>query len=294
MVASIDNALTIEFSSMVHEAAQQQVSRYRPYVKVLQMSGDVWAYDGLGSVEMRELAGRNPKVVFDDIDHLRRKISRKRFALALPIDASDVRGSLLNPQNNYAAAISKAAMRQYDRVIQLAAFADVLTGRDFGTTVTAANDGVLTVDATAGLTYEKLLEIKQNFMDNDVGVDNAERLVIGHTGAEHTRLMRENELTSGDFSRNFVVDKGTITQALGMDLVSFAANAASPIIPVASSQRQLIAMSDRAIALGISKEMSIKIQERNDFHETTQVIVEMEIGAVRTEGKLIQKVSVTA
>lgn len=119
MVASIDNALTIEFSSMVHEAAQQQVSRYRPYVKVLQMSGDVWAYDGLGSVEMRELAGRNPKVVFDDIDHLRRKISRKRFALALPIDASDVRGSLLNPQNNYAAAISKAAMRQYDRVSSL-------------------------------------------------------------------------------------------------------------------------------------------------------------------------------
>jgi hypothetical protein len=294
VVASIDNALVIEFSSMVHEAAQQQVSRYRPYVKVLQMSGDVWAYDGLGSVEMRELSGRNPKVVWDDIDHLRRKISRKRFALALPIDASDVRGSLLNPQNNYASAISKAAMRQYDRVIQAAAFADVLTGRDFGTTVTAATDGVLTVDATAGLTYEKLLEIKQNFMDNDVGVDAAERIVIGHTGAEHTRLMRENELTSGDFSRNFVVDKGTITQALGMDLVSFAANAASPIIPVASSQRQLIAMSDRAIALGISKEMTIKIQERNDFHETTQVIVEMEIGAVRTEGKLIQKVSVTA
>ncbi len=294
MVASIDNALTIEFSAMVHEAAQQQISRYRPYVKVLQMSGDVWAYDGLGSVEMRELAGRNPKITFDDIDHLRRKITRKRFGLVLPIDASDVRGSLLNPQNNYASAISKAAMRQYDRVIQAAAFADVLTGRDFGTSVTYANDGGLTVDATAGLTYEKLLEIKQNFMDNDVGVDAAERIVIGHTGAEHTRLMRENELTSGDFSRNFVVEKGMITQALGMDLVSFAANAASPIIPVASSQRQLIAMSDRAIALGISKEMTIKIQERNDYHETTQVLVEMEIGAVRTEGKLIQKVSVTA
>lgn len=294
MVASIDNALTIEFSAMVHEASQQSISRYRPYVKVLQMSGDVWAYDGLGTVEMRELSGRNTKVVFDDIDHLRRKITRKRFGLVLPIDASDVRGSLLNPQNNYAAAISKAAMRQYDRVIQAAAFADVLTGRDFGTTVTFANDGGLTVDATAGLTYEKLLEIKQNFMDNDVGVDAAERIVIGHTGAEHTRLMRENELTSGDFSRNFVVDKGVITQALGMDLVSFAANATSPIIPVASSQRQLIAMSDRAIALGISKEMSIKIQERNDYHETTQVLVEMEIGAVRTEGKLIQRVSVTA
>lgn len=294
MVQPVDNALIIEFSSLVHEAAQQQVSRLRPYSKIMQMSGDVWAYDGLGTVEMRELQGRNPKVTFDDIDHLRRKISRKRFGLALPIDASDVRGSLLNPQNNYAQAVAKAALRQYDRVIYNAAFADVLTGRDFGTTVTATNDGVLTVDATSGLTYEKLLEIKQNFINNDVGVDQGERVLLTATGAEHTSLMSENELTSGDFSRHFVVDKGTIAQALGMDIVLFAANAPSPIIPVASSQRQLIAMSDRAIALGISKEMCIKIQERTDFHETTQVVVELEIGAVRTEGKLLQKVSVTA
>jgi len=84
MVQSIDNALIVEFSAMVHEAAQQKVSRLRPHAKVMQMSGDVWAYDGLGTVEMRELSGRNPKIVFDDIDHLRRKITRKRFGLVLP------------------------------------------------------------------------------------------------------------------------------------------------------------------------------------------------------------------
>lgn len=293
MVQSIDNALITQFSAMVHEAAQQKMSRLRPYVKVEQMTGDLWAYDGLGTVEMRELAGRNPKVVFDDIDHLRRKVSRKRFAVALPIDASDIRGSLLG-STKYADAITAAAMRQTDRVIYNAAFADVYTGRDFGTTVTAATDGVTTVDATAGLTYEKLLEIKETFINNDVGTDAAERIYLTITGAEHTRLMREEQLTSGDFNRNYVVEKGVIVNALGIDLVAFAANAPSPVIPVASSQRQLIAASDRGIALGVSKEMSIKIQERNDLHETTQVLIEMEIGAVRTEGKLVQKVSVTA
>jgi hypothetical protein len=79
-----------------------------------------------------------------------------------------------------------------------------------------------------------------------------------------------------------------------MDIVVFAANATLPIIPVASSQRQLIAMAQDGIALGISQEMTVKIQERNDLHETTQVVVELEIGAVRTEGKKVQRVTTTA
>jgi hypothetical protein len=40
--------------------------------------------------------------------------------------------------------------------------------------------------------------------------------------------------------------------------------------------------------------MSLKVEERPDLIETTQIQVVFEIGAVRTEGSLIQKVSVTA
>lgn len=294
MVSSIDAALITQFSDMVHQEAQQLNSRLRPYTKVQQFTGDVWAYDGLGRVDAREVLGRNVAATFDDITHNRRKVTRRRFVINLPIDASDVRGALLNPESEYAKAVAAGMLRQYDRVIYQAAFADVLTGRDFGTTVTAANDGVVTVDATAGLTYEKLLEIKQNFIDYDVGEDVNETTYLTITGDEHTDLMSEAELTSGDFSRQFVVDKGTITSAVGMNIVKFAASVPNPIIPTVSSQRQLIAASSRGMVLGVSKEMSIKIQERNDLIETTQVQVVAEIGAVRTEGALVQKVTVTA
>jgi len=294
MVDTIDQALITQFSDMVHHEAQQLQSKLRPYVNVKQMSGDVWAYDGLGKVEAREVTGRNVAATFDDITHNRRKLSRKRYVINLPIDASDVRGALLSPDSEYSKAVAAGVLRQYDRTIYNAAFADVLTGRDFETTVTAAADGVLTVDATAGLTYEKLLEVRQNFWDNDVGLDSNEKIYLTITGDEHTSLMGEEELISGDFNREFVVEKGRIAQALGMDLVGFAASVASPIIPTVSSQRQLLAASSRGICLGVSKEMSIKIQERNDLIETTQVQVVMEIGAVRTEGALLQKVTVTA
>lgn len=293
MVMSIDTALITEFSEMVHQEAQQMTSRLKPYVKLKQMEGDVFAYDGLGRVEAREISGRNVPVTFDDITHTRRKISRKRFAITLPIDSSDVRGALLNPDSEYAQACAAGMLRQYDRVIYNAAHADIQTGRDFDTTVTFATDGGVTVDATAGLTYEKLLEIKQNFMDNEVDEMNR-KFYLTITGDEHTALMKEVELTSGDFTREYVVEGGKITKALGMDLITFGADVTNPIIPVASSERALIAGTSDGICVGVSKDMSIDIKDRPDLHETTQVEVVMEIGAVRTEGVLVQKVRTSA
>jgi len=294
MVDSIDDNLIIEFSDLVHKVAQQKTSRLKPYAQIKQMSGDVFAYDGLGRVEAREVSGRNVAATFDDIQHNRRKIIRKRYVVNLPVDASDVRGALLNPESNYADAIANAAVRQYDRTIYDAAFASVLTGRDFETTVTAATDGVTTVDATGGLTYEKLLEIGENFMNEDVGVESDESIYLTITGAEHTALMKEVELTSSDYNRQYNVEKGKMTEAAGIKLIPFAASVPSPIIPVAGGERKLLAASSRGLCLGISKDMSIKVQERNDLIETTQVQVVFEIGAVRTEGVLVQQVDVTA
>lgn len=294
MVQSIDQNLIIEFSEMVHQVAQQKAARLKPYAQIKQMSGDVWAYDGLGSVEAREIEGRAVKADFDDIEHNRRKLSRRRFIVNLPVDASDVRGSLLNVDSEYAEACANAMVRQMDRVMTEAAFANILTGRDFETTTTFAQDGGLEVDATAGLTYEKLLEIQQNFIDEDVGTDMDEKIFLTVTGKENTQLMQETELTSGDFVRELSVDKGRMVKAAGLDLVHFAANRPQPILNVASGERELIAASSRGICLGISKDMSISIQERNDLVETHQVQVIMEIGAVRTEGALVQKVLTTA
>ncbi len=291
---SNDETLIIEFSDLVHKVAQQKTSRLKPYAQIKQMSGDVFAYDGLGRVEVREVSGRNVAATFDDIQHNRRKMIRKRYVVNLPIDASDVRGALLNPESNYADAIANAAVRQYDRTIYDAAFASVLTGRDFETTVTAATDGVTTVDATGGLTYEKLLEIGENFMNDDVGVESDESIYLTITGAEHTALMKEVELTSSDYNRQYNVEKGKMIEAAGIKLIPFAASVPSPIIPVAGGERKLLAASSRGLCLGISKDMSIKIQDRNDLIETTQVQVVFEIGAVRTEGVLVQQVDVTA
>jgi hypothetical protein len=291
---TIDAALITQFSDMVHVAAQQNRARLRPYVQIKPMSGDVFAYDGIGAIEASEIIGRHQPVVFSDIEHKRRKITRRRFQVTLPIDASDVRGMLLNPQGDYASACVRAMERVFDRVVVEAMFVSVYTGRDMGTEVSFATDGGHTVTATGGMTYEDLLTINQNFIDHEVGNDVPETIVMGIAGDEHTALMKETELISGDFSRQYVVEKGKIMQAAGLQLIHFAGGVTSPILDVNSSVRDCFAMSTRAMCVGMSKEMGLKVEGRSDLIETTQVQIIFDLGAVRTEGYLLQKVQTTA
>ncbi len=290
---SVDVAMITQFSAQVHNAAQQSKARLRPYVTVKQMSGDVFAYDGLGLAEASEIIGRHQPVVFSDIEHKRRKISRRRFALVLPIDASDVRGMLTNPQSEYAMACARAMERVFDRIVVEALFADVYTGREFGTTVAFAADGGHTVAATAGVTYEKLLEVNQNFIDHEVGNEAPVSKMMAITGDEHTAFMKETELVSGDYSRQYVVEKGEIQSACGINLVKFAGGITRPILGVSGGVRSCFVLAQGGMCVGMSKEMEISIDKRPDLHETTQVQIVFELGAVRTEGVLVQKFTTT-
>ncbi len=293
-VPSIDKAMITQFSDMLQLKSQQIKARLRPYARIKPMKGDLFAFDGLGDVEAQEVAGRIQETSFNDIDHLRRKIKRRRFAVTLPIDDMDERGVLINPESEYASACIRAMERVFDRVGVDALFASVDTGRDFETPVTYANDGGFTVDATAGLTYEILLDIQQNWIDADVGNNTPETKVLGITGDEHTALMKETELISGDFSRQFVVDQGEITRAAGLILIKFAGNARVPVLAVDSGgTRDCFCITTRTLCYGLSKNMQITYKDRADMIDVKQVQIIGILGAVRTEGVLAQKVQTT-
>lgn len=293
MAAQIETAQVIQFSDQVHVAAQQMRARFAGTFPVKQLKGKAYAYDGTGSIEAQELSGRFNKVTFNELKITRRKIGRRRFSLTIPIDEDDASKVLLDQEREYDKACAMAMARVHDRIGIEAALADVATGEDFETTVTFTNDGGQTVDAAAGLTYEKLLEIVQNFIDEDVGNDMLEDFLFCISGDEHTALMKETELTSGDFSRQFAVDKGKITQAVGMRLITFAANATNPILSIVEGERRNIAMSSRGLCYAMPKQFEIKVQDRTDLVQTKQVQVNWTLGAVRTEGVLVQMVETT-
>jgi hypothetical protein len=89
------------------------------------------------------------------------------------------------------------------------------------------------------------------------------------------------------------VDGGEIQMANGLKLVKFAGGITYPILNVTGGVRDCFAMAQNGMCVGMSKEMEIKIDPRPDLHETTQVSIVFELGAVRTEGVLVKKVTTT-
>ena len=286
-----------EFNAALDIQEQQMTSRLTPYVVRKSINGDDFAHDGLTEVQSYRANGRNPDIQPVEAQFTRRKMSRERVVVTLLVDNKDVRGMLADPQSQLAQLCIAAIERETDRVIYDAMFASVYTGRNFATEVTAANDGIFSVDASTAFTYEKLLEIRANFIDAEVGNQGQIPIVIGISGDEHTDLMSEVELTSGDYTSQYVISKGIITSAMGMDLVAFGAGSSitDPILEIASdTYRYSFALAQKGVALGISLERKVEVKDYPTKIETTIINVIKELGAVRTAGVRVQKVKLTA
>lgn len=290
---SWDTVQITEFNAALDAQEQQMNSRLTPFVTRKPIMGDDYAHDGLNEVQPYRANGRNPVLQPTQAAFTRRKMSRERVVVTLLVDSRDVRGMLTNPQGDLATMCIAAVERETDRVIYDSLFASVLTGRSFGTTVTFATDGGLTVDATTAFTYEKLLEIRQNFIDGEVGNQGDIAIAIGISGDEHTDLMSEIELTSGDYTSQYVIQTGIIRTALGMALVAFGANATDPILETVSSERISFALAQKGVVLGISKDRTVEVKDDPTKVETSIINVIKEIGAVRTQGVRVQKIRLT-
>jgi len=320
---TIDAHSKTMFLENVHTKAQQIVSRMKKYVKMINVQGKQTAYDSLGAVEAQEVSGRFASVDFTHPEHSRRKIPRRRFYVAIPIDDKDANDIMRDPESEYVTAVVRAIERVYDRIAIEAAFATISTGEDFSTSVTAANDGVETLDATGGLTYDFLNELRARFINNDVGTDIPESFFLAITGDEHKALLSDfrtvgydaagltyntrgngaftatswevapNSLVNSDFStREGIIQSGVLQNAAGFDIVAFGANAPNPVLQTVDTtqdHRRCVAASTRGIVVGLNSGTETDVEDRPDLIQTKQVIAVIILGAVRTEGKLVQE-----
>jgi hypothetical protein len=143
------------------------------------------------------------------------------------------------------------------------------------------------------LTYEKLLEIKANFIDAEVGNEGGLMVAIGITGDEHTDLMSEIELTSGDYTGQYAIEAGVIRKALGMNLVAFGAGVTDPILETVGGERISFALSQNGAVLGISQDRKVEVKDHPLKVETSIINVIKELGAVRTAGVRVQRIRLT-
>lgn len=301
MTQSIDQALVIQFSEMCHLLAQQMGSRLKGKVEEMPVVGNEFVYEALGSLRAIEVTTRHADTIGQDIMHTRRGGKMRNFVSTLYLDPFDNLQVLIDPARKYAEQVARSMMIQYDRLCLEAALGTVNTGRYLNVPLTASQDGVhQVVDNGTGLTYEKILEIKNTFYGNEVGVDYDEEMYLCITEKQLIDLMKENEVISRDFS-NFgnasmagptVIDSGRVKSILGMNIILFGAgdNIADPLLKKTNNVRHCIAFTKSGICVGMNKDLSVKISDRPDKNHTIQIQASMFMDAIRTEGVRVQQV----
>jgi len=222
------------------------------------------------------------------------------FRTTLLLDQFDELQVLIDPARGYAEAVARSIMRQYDRLVLSRALGTVNVGRNLDQTITAVQDGVVTVGANAtGLTFDKLVELHETFINAEVGTDLQEELFLCITGAQHADLMKENELTSRDFTNagngsmtgQTAIDKGVMTKAAGFNLIVFGAGSTvpNPMLSKTGNIRHCIAFARSGMAVGMNKDLGVRVDNRPDRNNAQQVQASIYFDAIRTEGsKVIQ------
>lgn len=292
--SSIGDILITKFADSLFELAQQTQARTRPFCEVVQVEAESMMLDRIGSAEVQQLNERFAEITPNDIQWDRRRLNASRVGLPFFIDKRDRERMLQDPESALAKRAIQALERNLDRVVIAAATSQVFTGRNGTVPISAATDGVSTVNAQGGFTYETLLQIDANFQSVEIGTEMALRKFLLISEVEHQALMKEGMLLSGDFSNQYAVDKGKMTRALDFEIIVFGSGVPIPMLPVVNGVRSCLAIAQGAMKVGMTQSWEIDVKERNDRWQTTQVLASGDVGAVRMEGARVQIVQTTS
>lgn len=293
---TLDTQYTVEFGKQVHVLAQEKMSKLMPFVKMQDFNGEDFAYDRFGLLADQEIVERFQPIQLTDAAWDRRWMAPRYFAVAVGVDPKDVDKMMRNPSPELAEGCVNALMRRRDKIIYEAAFADVREGKSAAATVskTFANDGGVTIDATGGFGLTTLKTIKENFVDAAVATDVDVNIALTQDGKRINNLLGETQLTSFDYNTEKPLVKGTLGQAYGIKLIPYASDSQDPLMVASGGERNLLALAEMGIVFGKGV-ISVRIEKRIDMYGApTQIVAEMAVAALRTEGVRVQKVRVAA
>lgn len=300
---SIDQAAKLQFQDTYYELAQQTKSKLVAdrAIKMLSPDGKTNNFGRIGRIELMEVDGRNPDKQYTDYALDNRRFTKRRFTRTIMIDQkTDVNELLKDPTSDLMNQLLYAKERVIDRIAVAAAVGSVSVGAPdaAASTISAATDGVLTVNAAAGLTYEKIQEITENFINNELDYMDFQGSTLCLTGAENTDLMGEIEFINNDYISSRPVEEGIQRSAGTYNIALFAGSVTAgitvtnPILPEGATLRSCVVLAPESIAMSMQIGR-VEVERNPNKVNTFDLTVDLWINAMRTEGVKVQIVSTT-
>lgn len=302
---SIDQGAKLNFQESFHELAQQTKSRLvaTGAITFLSPEGKTNNMARIGRIELAEVETRNPDKAYGDYALDNRQFNKRRFTRTVQIDALyDINELLKDPTSDILKQLNNAKERVIDRIGVSAAVGDVLVGApdETPTTVTAANDGVETIDGSSGFVYTIVQNITQNYINNDVAIEDFSGATICVTGTENTDLMGDEKFINTDYitSKPAEGSKQVIENAGGYRVVLFAGSenggiqVTNPILPEGATLRDCVVLAPMSIAMSM-KIGDMSVEKSGNKVNSYDITIDLWINAMRTEGVLVQIVQTT-
>ena len=277
MSTQITTAMVEQYRSNVLMLSQQKGSKLRGTVRTEMVTGKNAFFERIGAVDMVDATSRHDDTPQIDTPHSRRRVSLVTSRWADLIDKADTVRTLIDPQSPYAMNAAWSAGRKMDSVLVTAMFGTAYAG-EAGATTVALPSAQKIAAASAGLTIAKLIAAKEILEAADVDMENV-TCAINPAGL--TDLLGTTQITSADYNSVKALVAGQIDTFMGFKFV------------VTNKMTALKAgvYAKNAVALAIGAEPVVRISERADKNYSTQVFVEMDIGATRVEDAGVVEIS---
>jgi len=277
MSTQITVAMVEQYRSNVLMLSQQKGSKLRGTVRTEMVTGKNAFFERIGSVDMVDATSRHDDTPQIDTPHSRRRVSLTTSRWADLIDNADKVRTLIDPQSPYAVNAAWAAGRKMDAVIVTALFGTAYAG-EAGATTVALPTAQKIAAASAGLTIAKLITAKEILGAADVDMEN---LTCAINPAGLTDLLGTTQITSVDYNTVKALVAGAIDTFMGYKFV----------VTTRMTALKAAVYAKNAMALAIGAEPVVRISERADKNYSTQVFVEMDIGATRVEDEGVVEIS---
>jgi len=299
----IDQGIQLNFEKAYLKLAQQKDSLFSGCGAMFYVPSQGYAHNiaRMGRAELTEVLTRNPNLVIEDYNLDNRQFTKKRFTKTFRIDEKDDINELIaDPTSDLLQTLVFASKRTIDRQVALAAVGAVLVGapNEALASTSAADDGVITIDASAGLTYATIQAITQNFINNDVPMDSFKGATLAIAGEENTNLMGVSQFINNDYISGQVVAEGIMKQAGMYQVLLFAGSndggitVPNPILVEGATLRSCLVLAPQSIAVMIELN-SLDVKDAPGIVASKDVTIDMWIGTMRVEGSKVQIVSTT-
>lgn len=292
---NLDHASLLLFEKNFERIATQKDTKLlnTPAIKHMDIKGisNISRIDGN---ELTEVSGRNPDKVYADIRNDNRKSVARRFTKTYLLDSYDKAVKLItDPTSDLFENLKDAKSRMTDKCIADAAIAPVVVGgpEESGTTLSAEDDGVITIDGKTNFSYDKVISPAITaFTNNYVNCSSGTTLAI--SALEEQYLRDDDKYMNALYSSNNTVDKGTITNASGFHVVTFAGTQNGvneielPVLPEKDGFRSNLFLAPGAIAFAVEIGR-LDCERAPGKVNSWEITIDMWVKSVRTQGKKV-------